>query len=297
MTRPAAVKHLGARLRAWFRRSDFDRELAHELDAHLAMLTDENIRRGMTPDDAARAARIRLGPPALLRDQHRDVRGLPAADAVVQDLRFAFRLLRRDRWFSAAAVAALALGIGANAVGFTIVNSTILTMLPFDDAHRLYTVSWRNRSGRRSNFSPAEFADWRARARSVASLAAYSTAGVSISDERALPQPARVAWLTDTGFGVLRQRVLFGRDFIADDQRPGADAVVIISHAIWKNRYEADPGVLGTMLRLNGQAATIVGVMPERMRFPDDTDIWRPLQAAGGQRLGNARPLTVFGRL
>jgi hypothetical protein len=137
------------------------------------MLTEENIRRGLTAEEAARAARIRLGAPAMLTEQHRDVRGLPGADAVLQDLRFAFRLIRRDRWFSAAAVIALALGIGANTVGFTIVNSTLLRGLPFEQSDRLYTVSWQNRTGRRSNFSPAEFQDWRARTRTFAGLAAY----------------------------------------------------------------------------------------------------------------------------
>jgi putative ABC transport system permease protein len=297
MTMRSRLTYLGAKLRAFFRRGDFDRDLAQELETHLALLTDEHIRRGMTPGDAARAARIRLGVPAALRDRHRDARGIPGADAVMQDLRFAFRLIRRDRWFSAAAVAALALGIGANAIGFTIVNSTLLKGLPFEESNRLYTVSWQNRSGRRSNFTAAEFQDWRVRTRSFAALAAYSEDAASISDDRALPEQATATWITDNGFAVLRQRVLVGRDFIADDARPGADPVVIISHAMWKGRYTADPGVPGTTLRVNGEAATIVGVMPDRMRFPDDTDIWRPFIASDGRWQKNSRQLRVFGRL
>jgi putative ABC transport system permease protein len=291
------LKYAGAKLRAFLGRGRFDRDLEQELETHLALLTDENIRRGLTPEHAARAARIRLGAPAALRDRHRDVRGLPGADALMQDLRFAFRLIRRDRWFSAAAVAALALGIGANAVGFTIVNSTILGALPFEDADRLYTISWQNRSGRRSNFTTAEFQDWRARTRSFAALAAYSEDAASISDDRALPEQMTATWITHNGLGVLRERVLAGRDFIADDARPGADAVVIISHAMWKNRYAADPAVLGTTLRVNGQGATIVGVTPDRMRFPDNTDIWRPFIATDAQWQKNSRQLRVFGRL
>ena len=141
MTLRAGLKYAAARIRAVLGRGDFDRELEQELETHLAMLTEENVHRGMTPEQAARAARIRLGAPASLKERHRDVRGLPAADAILQDVRFAFRLIRRDRWFSAAAVAALALGIGANAVGFTIVNSTILRGLPFEDSDRLYILS------------------------------------------------------------------------------------------------------------------------------------------------------------
>ena len=297
MTIGTRLQLLVAKLRALLGREDFDRELDQEIETHLALLTDENVRRGMTAEQAARAARIRLGAPASLKEQHRDVRGLPAVDAVMQDLRFAFRLIPRDRWFSAAAVAALALGIGANAVGFTLVNATILGSLPFEDADRLYTLSWQNRSGRRSNMSNAEFQDWRGRGRSFAGLAAYSEGAVSISDDRALPEQALATWLSINGFGVLRQRVLLGRDFIADDERPGAEPVVIVSHAVWKSRYGSDPAVLGSTMRLNGRAATIVGVMPEGMRFPDNTDVWRPLISTDAQWQLNLRQLRVFGRL
>ena len=120
---------------------------------------------------------------------------------------------------------------------------------------------------------------------------------MSISDDRALPEPAQGTWITSDGFGVLRQRVLLGRDFMPDDERPGADPVVIISHAVWKSRYASDPAVLGTTMRLNGRAATIVGVMPDGMRFPDDTDIWRPFVATDAQWQRNLRQLRVFGRL
>jgi putative ABC transport system permease protein len=297
MTMRISPRHLLEKVRAFLRTADFDRQLEQELGTHLAMLTEENIRRGLRPDEAARAARIRLGAPASLKEQHRDVRGLPSVDAVVQDLRFAFRLIRRDRWFSATAIVALALGIGANTVGFTIVNSTILKGLPFDDADRLYAVSWQNRSGRRSNLTYAEFQEWRGRARHFQGLAAYGESTVSMSDERALPEQARALWVTGNGFGVLRQRVLLGRDFVADDERPGADPVAIISHAVWKGRYAADPAVLGATVRLNGQAATIVGVMPDGMRFPDNTDIWRPFIPTDAQWQRNPRQLRVFGRL
>ena len=107
------------------------------------MLTDDNIRRGMTPDAARRAALIRIGSRSSLKEQHRDVRGLPAVETVLQDLRFAVRLIAANRWFSAAAIATLALGIGANAIGFTIVNAAFLRGLPFEEPERLYVLSWQ----------------------------------------------------------------------------------------------------------------------------------------------------------
>ena len=132
-----------------------------------------------------------MGGPQSLREQHRDVRGLPAVEAVLQDLRFAFRLIAKDRWFSAAVIVVLALGIGANAIGFTIVNAAFLRGLPFEDADRLYVLSWQNRAGRRANVSHAELQDWRDQSRSFAGLAAYRDATMNISDDRALPEQAQ----------------------------------------------------------------------------------------------------------
>ena len=187
---------------------------------------------------------------------------------MLQDLRFAFRLIAKDRWFSAAAIVVLALGIGANTVGFTIVNAAFLRGLPFEEADRLYVLSWTNRAGRRANVSRAELQDWRDQSRSFAGLAAYRDATMNISDDRALPEQARGTWLTANAFGVLRQQPLLGRDFAAGDERPGAEPVAIISYSLWKNRYGGDPDVLGRTLRVNGQPATIVGVMPDGMRSP-----------------------------
>ena len=146
----AALTRLAARLRAVFSARDLDRDFEQELASHVVLLTDDNIGRGMSPEQARRAALVRLGAIASLREQHRQVRGIPGVDAVRQDLRFAVRLIARGRGFSVAAVAALALGIGANTVGFTIVRGVFLRALPFEASDRLYIMSWQNRSGRRS---------------------------------------------------------------------------------------------------------------------------------------------------
>lgn len=292
-----ALKHLGARLRAFVRARDLDDDFEQELESHLTMLTEDNVRGGMTPEQARRAAVIRLGGPASIKEQHRAVRGLPAVDAVLQDLRFAFRLMAKDRWFSAAAIAALALGIGANATGFTIVNAVFFRRLPVEDSDRLHIMCWQNRSGRRSNVSRPELEDWRAQSRSFASFAAYTEATMNISDDRALPEQASGTWLTANAFGVLGQPPLVGRDFAASDERPGAEPVVLIGYSIWKNRYGADPSVVGRTLRLNGQPATIIGVMPDGMRFPDNSEVWAPFIPTEAQMRRNVRPLRVFGRI
>jgi len=291
------LKEAAARIRALFAARDLDRDLQQELESHLSMLTEDNIRRGMPAGQARRAALIRVGGPQSIREQHRAVRGLPAVEAVLQDLRFAFRLIARDRWFSAAVIVVLALGIGANTVGFTMVNAAFLRGLPFEEADRLYVLSLTNRAGRRSNVSRPELQDWRDRSRSFAGLAGYRDAAMNISDDRALPELANGTWLTANTFSLLRQQPLLGRDFAAGDERTGAEPVAIIGYALWKNRYGNDPNVLGRTMRIDGQPTTIVGVMPDRMRFPDNSQVWAPFVPTEVQKRRDGRALRVFGRL
>jgi putative ABC transport system permease protein len=291
------LRETAARVRALFRPHDLDRDFEQELESHLAMLTEDNVRRGMPPGQARRAALIRMGAPRAIREQHRTVRGLPAVEAVLHDLRFAFRLIAKDRWFSAAVIVVLALGIGANATGFTIVNAAFLRGLPFEESDRLYVLSWLNRTGRRSSASLAELQDWREQSRSFTGLAAYRDATMNLSDDRALPELASGTWLTANTFGVLRQPPLLGRDFDAGDERAGADPVAIIGYGIWKNRYGGDPDVIGKTLRIDGKPATIIGVMPDTMRFPDNSEVWAPFVPTEAQKRRDVRPLRVFGRL
>jgi len=292
-----ALRQLAARIRASFGARDLDRDFEEELESHLAMAIDDHLRQGMTPEAARRAALVRIGGRASLEERHRDVRGLPAVESLLQDLRFALRLVAKDRWVSMAAVVAIALGIGANTVGFTIVNAAFLRGLPFEDADRLMVVSWQHRSGRRANASHLELEDWRARSRTFVGLAGYTETAVSVADDRALPERARASWITANGFGVVRQAPLLGRDFVAADERPGAEPVVILSDALWRSRYTADPTLLGRVVRVNGRPATIVGIMPAGMQFPENTDLWLPFIPTNAQMARNVRPLRVFGRL
>jgi predicted permease len=292
----ARLREVAARIRAFLRSGALDREFDQELAAHVTMLTEEDVRRGMTEAEAGRAALIRVGGRASLHDQHRSVRGLPAVESILQDLRFARRMIVKGGAYSATAIVALALGIGANTLGFTIVNGAFLRGLPFDDADRLYVVSWQNRHGRRSNPSFEDLADWRATNRSFEPLAAYSDASVNISDDRARPETVAAARVTANAFRVLRQPLLLGRDFAARDEAAGASPVVILGYTMWKNRFGGDLAAVGKTVRVNGMPAAIVGVMPEAMRFPDNTDMWLPFAAldAAASRVGSLR---VFGRL
>ncbi len=294
---PTRLRRLIARVRALVFNRRLDDDFSEELQAHITLLADEHVSRGVEPAEARRLASVRVGNVSSLRMQHRDMRGFPLVENFWQDLRFAARLIARERWFSAAAIVAIALGIGANTLGFTIVNAAFLRGFAFEDAGQLHTVSWRHERGRRMPVSFADYEDWRRQTRSFTDLAAYNFGAVNISDDHAPPEQTQGSWITVNHFDVLRQRPLLGRGLVAGDDRRDAEPVVIIGYEIWKNRFDRDPAAVGRLLRINGRPATIVGVMPERMKFPDNSELWMPFVPADAQLERTARVLGVFGRL
>src|SRR5688572_30371833 len=159
----ATFRQFVARLRAFFHGGELDNDFAQEMEAHLEMATEENIRNGMTRDDARRQASVRLGGATSLQSQHRDARGFRVLEDLFQDLRFASRLMIKDRWFTAAAIAVVALGIGANTVGFTIINAAFIRGFSFEASDRLYAISWQA-GDRRRTASIVELDEWRAQA-------------------------------------------------------------------------------------------------------------------------------------
>ena len=293
----AAIRYFAARLRAVLQRSRADRDFDEELQAHLDLLTDDNIARGMSPDQARRAAALKLGSASSLAMRHRDTRGLPWLEDLIQDLAFAGRLIARDKWFSIAAIVVIALGIGANAVGFTIVNAAFFRGFAFDRADQLHVITWRPDRGRRVPSSYADLEDWRSQAHSFSAIGAYTWEALNLADDHAPPQQTQGAHVTANFFDVLREQPVLGRGFLAGDDRRGAERVALIGHELWTNRYGRDPGVIGRVLRVSGTAATIVGVMPEGMKFPDDSELWVPLIPTDAQLAREARRLGVVGRL
>ena len=219
---------------------------------------------------------------------------------MLRDLRFALHLLAKDRWYSTVAVVALALGIGVNATVFTLVNAVLIRGLPFKDSGQLYMLGPLRASdtgGNGGSVSYADFQDMRAQTRAFAGLAAFTGTGFNISDDRGLPEQARGSLVTAETFRLIGQAPLVGRDFAPADDRKGAEMVVILGYSIWKNRYGSDAGVIGRPIRVNGQPATIVGVMPDGMKFPTGADMWAPFIPTVEQEKRGNRPLSVFGRL
>src|ERR671919_1268620 len=158
-----------------------------------------------------------------------------------QDVRFAARLLVKDRWFTVVAATALALGIGVNSTVFTLVNAVLIRGLPFDDPDRIISIGMTDARGRQLGVSRLDFNDWRENAKSFSALTVVQGAPMNVSDEGRAPEQFQGTYSSANLFQLIGQRPRIGRDFEADDDKPGAPGKVIISDSIWKSRYGADP--------------------------------------------------------
>jgi predicted permease len=217
----------------------------------------------------------------------------------LQDLRFAIRLLVKDRGFTAVAVLALGLGIGVNATVFTFVNAVLIRGLPFNDPDRIVVVVSRDARNRDRGASWADFEDWRRATRTFTGLSAFSGQTMNVSDEGRTPERFVGPYISANAFKLIGQQPLIGRDFLPDDDRPGAGAVVILGNGVWKNRYGSDSSVLGRTIKVNEVPATVIGVMPEGFKFPNNADLWMPLGQLPRltEQKRDARTIDVFGRL
>jgi putative ABC transport system permease protein len=216
-----------------------------------------------------------------------------------QDVRFAVRLLVKDRWFTAVAALALALGIGVNATVFTFVNAVLIRGLPINDPDRVMVVGTRDGRNRDRGMSYPDFEDYRRATRAFSGLAAYSGQTMNVSDEGRAPERFQGPYISANAFKLIGQPPLVGRDFLTEDDRPGAAAVVILGNGVWKNRYGSDPSVIGRTVKVNEIPATVIGVMPEGFKFPENADLWIPLvqmPRLTEQKRDN-RNLEAFGRM
>jgi putative ABC transport system permease protein len=216
---------------------------------------------------------------------------------MLKDLRYALHVIAKDRWYAAVAIAALSLGIGLNATVFTLVNAVLIRGLPYKDSAQLYLMTELRPDGRHDGASVPDLRDWQSEAKAFSAVAAWDNNQVNVSDDRGAPESVEEATLTANAFSMLDVAPVLGRDFAPADEHAGAEPVVIIGRALWKRRYAEDPAILGKTLRIDGKPATIVGVMPEGMAFPTNTEIWTPLVPTVRQQARSERFLQVFGRL
>ena len=217
-----------------------------------------------------------------------------------EDVRFAARLLLKDKWFSLVAAIALAMGIGVNATVFTFVNAVLIRGLPIADPDRTLAVDSYDRVRNRGmGVSYLDYRDWKENTRSFETFGAYNGTVANVSDEGQPPERFNGSHISANGLTILGTTPVLGRNFVADDDRRGAAGVVIIGHSMWLNRYGSNPSVIGRTIRVNDIPATVIGVMPEGFKFPFNTDLWMPLAQIPNleESKRNTRPLQTFGHL
>jgi putative ABC transport system permease protein len=288
-------------VRRLFGRRSLERELDAELRDHIEREIADGVRAGQSEADMRRQIRLTSGGLDQVKEACRDVRRPPALADAAADVRFAWRILARDRWFTAGAIVMLALAMGVANMTFIGTYANLMRDLPFERPDRIAIVRTLDGRGREGGVSYLDFEDLRRDARVFDGMAAAFTSGtVSLGRDGALPEQFDGLYVSAETFTVLRVKPVLGRDFSAADDRPGAEAVVIIGSHIWKSRYGASRDVLGRKVSVNGAtAATIVGVMPDGFRFVDFTDLWLPLAQMPGSTLQrrDARGLLMIGRL
>jgi len=248
--------------RVWYflNRSSLERELDREMASHRAMMTEPH----------------RFGSTLRLREQSADVWGWTSIDDLRHDLRYGARLLVKDWRFTLAAVAALALGLGAATTAFTFVNGAI-TDLPLANPDGLVWIRTVDARGRQLGVSHADARDWREAARTLSHLVVSLELPINVAEETLPPQRYPGSYISFDAFTMVGRAPILGRAFTPDDDRIDAPRVAIIAHTVWQSRYGGDAAVIGRIVRVNDVPATIVGVMPEGFHFPYVSEIWVPV--------------------
>jgi predicted permease len=301
---------LWTRLRALFRRESVLQDIEEELRIHIEMATEENLQRGLQPDEARAAALKSFGNPSRNKELGYDMRGGGWLEALCQDLHYGARMLRRNPGFTTVVVLTLALGIGANTAIFSVVHAVLWRALPYQQPEQLVML-WRSstqdpaKSLKPSPNSPAMFLAWREHKDIFSDVAAYEDAAISHSPRFFLTggnEPERIAGAYVSGnlFSLLGVKATLGRTFTIEEEEPGREQVVVLSDAFWRRRFGADPGVLGKSLHLNNKAYTVIGVLPPELElsYPKATELWTPLSFGPKERTDwNRAAYKVIARL
>jgi putative ABC transport system permease protein len=267
------LHQLFQRLRSLFRRAQLDRDLDAEMAAHIELAIEENLQRGLSPAEARRQALLRFGGPQQAKEGHREARSLPLLETLLQDLRFAFRTLRKSLGFTAIAVLTLALGIGASTSIFSVVDAVLLRPLPYPNPQQIVTVWELSANGRRMHFADPNFLDFREQNHSLVGLANFSAGPESVSGGS---EPARmnVAAVSQDFFKVMGVAPVQGRNFAADELRLHGSPAMIVSHAYWQQYLGSRADFPKVRLTMEGQVYAVVGVMPQGFDFPSGVSAW-----------------------
>jgi putative ABC transport system permease protein len=252
-----------------------EQELDEEIGSHLRMAERDLIERGETPEEARYAARREMGNESLVKEVTRKMWGTDWIGIWFQDLRYGVRVLWRNPEFSLIAIFTLALGISATTAIFSVVYGVLLRPLPYDRPEQLVHIQEKEKNGQGSNLADLNFQDFRAQNHSLQGLAEFHSDLASVSGGSE-PKRLMVATVSSDFFPLMRVSPIRGRGFAPEDQRVGAAPVVLVSYSYWKQYLNATADLSNLNLRVENQSASVVGVLPPRFRFPQDSDVWIP---------------------
>jgi putative ABC transport system permease protein len=273
------LNRLFTRLRNFVTNRRIDGRLQEEIAEHLRMQTDENVRAGMSPEEARRRAVLKFGSVQTVREGCHGEEGLPVMEGIVQDVHFALRVLRKSPGFAVVAIVTLALGIGANTTVFSVVDAVMLRPLPYEQPERLIEAKSSSKGSFLANdLSYPDFFDWRSQSRSFEHLVSYHDTSYSLTGtDRPVHVPGQVvSWDMLEMLGVQPE---IGRGFTQDEEKRGT-RVALISDALWQSQFGSDREIVGRTIQLSGSSFTVIGVMPSKFRFPITTlktDMWTTL--------------------
>ena len=295
------------RLGRLFGRRSLDRELAGEIEAHIAEKADELVEGGMPRAQAMLAARAQFGNRALVLEDSRAVWSFHPIETLLRDLRIGARSLRRTPLFTAVACATLALGIGANAAIFSLVNAVLLRPLPFPQTDRIVML-WEHPPRRattadlearkqQNRVSPVNFLEWRDKTASFQGMAAMVAIPMGLSGFGA-PREVAAVQASAAFFSILGMPPLLGRTFNESEDVPDGPRLVVLSYSLWRQQFGGDRSVIGCAVSLWDESYTIIGVMPEQFDLPfAHAELWIPIQIVRGTRAGEGRYLYVIAKL
>jgi predicted permease len=246
-------------------------DLAEELDSHIRLLADENMRRGVPQEEAYRRARLQFGSVESTKESYREQRGLPVLDTICQDLRYAFRWVRKNPGFGAIAILSLGIGIGANTAIFSLIHTVLLQPLAYQDPHRVFAVrevvfNARGESSL-SPVNPVHAREWAKQCPSleqVSLMRAASASVVSGGEPASFPG----AEVTPNLFTLLGVEPILGRTFLPAEERESNHRVVILSESLWRSRFNSDRSLIGQSILVDGQRHLVVGIVPSPLRLP-----------------------------
>jgi putative ABC transport system permease protein len=272
------------RLRSLLRGGVADVDADEELRDYIDRQTEENIRRGMSAEQARRAALVALGGAEQRKQQMREARGVHWLGDIGRDVQYGVRTMLRRPGFTATALLMLALGVGANTAIFSADHAVLFRKLPYQQPGRLVEIMGKSLTDSgvdRMTVAPANYYDWRADSQPFAEFAAWRISSLNLSGGDH-PERVRSAHISANLLHVLGVEPMLGRGFRSGEDVPGASNVAILSYGLWQRRYAGNPDLVGKTIRANDQVYTVAGVMAPAFRFPigwlgTDVEIWTPL--------------------